>query len=108
MGCSLMFTACNIVNVSSSINPTTATTLTSVPTSETTTLFSNTTANYFEDAPVIITAQSDVQEFHVNLVKFTGSVPSPQNTQIYVNDTTATINADGSYYAYLDLTPGKI
>lgn len=69
-------------------------------------VFPEPTTTKFYQAPAIIDKNSDGQEVRVNLVKFTGSIFSP-NTIIMVNNVQATVNNDGSYYAYLDLAPGE-
>ena len=60
----------------------------------------------FIQAPLTIDKTFDGREVNVNLVKFTGSVSS-SNSTVMVNSITATVNNDGSYYAYLDLKRGK-
>ncbi len=59
----------------------------------------------YQQAPAIINANSDCKTVHVNLVKFTGSVPS-SDIDVTVNDIPAVIDQDGNYYVFLDLTPG--
>jgi len=57
-------------------------------------------------APMTIDKTFDGKEIRVNLIKFTGIAPSTGST-VTINDIPATMNSDGTYYAYLDVNPGK-
>jgi hypothetical protein len=57
-------------------------------------------------APVIINNASDGAVVHVNLVKYVGTI-SNLNSHVTVNNSPVVINPDGSYFAFLDLLPGK-
>jgi hypothetical protein len=57
-------------------------------------------------APMTIDKTFDGKEIRVNLIKFTGIAPSTGST-VTINDIPATMNNDGTYYAYLDVNPGK-
>jgi len=56
-------------------------------------------------APIDISTLSDGQTVRVNLVRFTGTLPSPDAT-VMVNNSQVAVN-DGQYYVYLDLLPGE-
>jgi hypothetical protein len=58
------------------------------------------------NAPVSINENSDEQTVTVNLVKFTGSIPSPDAT-VLVNNNVAPVDNSGNYYIYLDLQKGQ-
>jgi len=58
------------------------------------------------EAPLEIDSLADGKVVHVNLVKFVGSISSP-NTKVFINGFSPVINNDGSYYAILELTPGE-
>jgi hypothetical protein len=60
----------------------------------------------FVQAPIVIDNTFNGKEIHANLVKFTGLVSSP-DTSVLINENQAIMNADGSYYTYLDLIPGR-
>jgi hypothetical protein len=57
-------------------------------------------------APADISLLSDGQTVRVNLVKFSGRVPSA-NTSVLVNNNAVTIDNHGNYYVYLDLNKGQ-
>jgi hypothetical protein len=97
--------------ISSSVMTTSPVIVSSMPTSANptnTTMFPTPSRlnKQYVQAPIIIDKTFDGREINANLVKFIGSVSSPR-TSITVNNIQATVNADGSYYAYLDLAPGK-
>jgi hypothetical protein len=56
-------------------------------------------------APIDISTLSDGQTIRVNLVRFIGTLPSPDAT-VMVNNSQVTVS-DGQYYVYLDLLPGE-
>jgi hypothetical protein len=60
----------------------------------------------YREAPVTITKQSDGQVIHVNLVKFMGSVSTP-NTTVLVNNISAIVANDGGYSVLLEIVKGK-
>lgn len=108
MGCNA--TATQIIYSGSTTTLTTTTTTTTVLTVITPNYKTNITttpiAPQFFQAPMTIDKTFDGKEIHVNLVKFTGNVTS-SNSIVTVNDIQAIVNSDGTYYAYLDLDPGK-
>lgn len=57
-------------------------------------------------APVSINENSDGQTVNVNLVKFTGVIPS-SDTTVLVDNNPVTVDATGNYYVYLDLQKGQ-
>lgn len=56
-------------------------------------------------APIDVSALSDGQTVRVNLVRFTGKIPSP-STIVLVNGSSVTTD-NGNYYIYLDLLRGQ-
>lgn len=87
--CLVVLTACNSVNVTSSA--TTAATSADISDLQ---------------SPMTIDKTFDGKEINVNLIKFTGTAPSANST-VTINNVLATVNSDGTYYAYLDLLPGQ-
>jgi hypothetical protein len=59
----------------------------------------------FLQAPLTIDKTYEGKVIHVNLVKYIGSVSSPE-TRVTVNNLQASVNDEGSYFVYLDLVPG--
>jgi hypothetical protein len=57
-------------------------------------------------APLSINENSDGQTVNVNLVKFTGTIPS-SDTTVLVDNNPVTVDAAGNYYVYLDLQKGR-
>ncbi len=62
--------------------------------------------NYFYKAPLSIDKTYDGQTERVNLVKFTGIIPSSGAT-ILINNNAVNVDNDGNYYIYLDLKKGQ-
>lgn len=56
-------------------------------------------------APIDISTLSDGKTIRVNLVRFTGTLPS-LDAMVTINDSPVTVN-DSNYYIYLDLLPGE-
>ena len=57
------------------------------------------------NAPITINQSSEGQILRVNLVKFV--VTASPSANVTINDIPAVKDVDGSYYSFLDLTPGK-
>lgn len=57
-------------------------------------------------APIDVSMLSDGETIRVNLVRFTGKIPSP-NASVTVNSSPATIDDNGNYYILLDLSQGE-
>ena len=57
-------------------------------------------------APVFINENSDGQTVNVNLVKFTGTIPSSDAT-VLVDNNPVIVDTTGNYYIYLDLQKGR-
>ena len=59
-----------------------------------------------QSTPVSIDENSDEQTVRVNLVKFTGTLPSP-DAAVLVNDKSVAVDNNGNYYNYLNLQKGQ-
>ena len=59
-----------------------------------------------QNAPVSVDENSDGQTVRVNLVKFTGTTPSP-DAIVLVNNNAVTVDSSGNYYVYLNLQKGQ-
>jgi hypothetical protein len=81
-------------------------TVTSVGTTTTSVDTSTSTISPPQSAPVSIDENSDGQTIRVNLIKFTGTLPS-QDATILVNNNAVTVDSSGNYYIYLNLQKGQ-
>ena len=121
--CLLALTLCVSLGVillpacSSTAKTSTLSSITSIPTSvptQITTPFVTATTSTTTAGPTttlstaypIISAASDGQTIRFNVVKFTGTSPSP-GAAVSVDDIQATVDSLGNYYAYLDLSKGQ-
>lgn len=103
-GLALALSAAMLVGCSNPSSPSTSTTSTATPTI--TAVPTTVTPTPYVQAPITIDRTFDGRLVHANLVKYTGSVPSA-NTTVTVNGIQAAVSDNGTYYAYLDLDPGK-
>lgn len=78
----------------------------STTTASITTTTSAQTTNPSYSAPADVNLLSDGQTVRVNLVKFSGRVPSA-NTSMLVNNNTVSVDNQGGYYAYVNLNKGQ-